>query len=409
MRKFTVIPEKLKPFEHNTSVTLLCKGGARCNGALKSFRLAMIVFSWASAVILFWVLPVIGQEPAPFKQALPGYQYSFPRDFNSHDDFRIEWWYYTGNLLDDSSRQFGYQLTFFRVALDPEKALANPSSWKIDHIYFAHMTVSDMDGDQFYFFERINRPSLGLAGAESDKLLVWNEDWVLKQEGPGQRLVASEDGTGLDLTLVPGKPLVMHGKEGISQKGEGEGNASHYFSFTRMATTGTVTIKGKPYRVSGTSWMDHEYSSNQLNSKQIGWDWFSFKLDDGTELMLYQIRLKDGGIDPYSSGTQVSSAGKPQHLKRGSYEIRSTGQWKSEHSGIEYPSGWSIHVPELDLHLTVKPDMEDQELYELRSINRSYWEGSVSVSGQSNGEPVNGKGYVELVGYGKALEEQLPD
>ncbi len=364
---------------------------------------------WLVLATLLWTLPVWGQNSAPFKQALPGYQYTFPRDFFSHDDYRIEWWYYTGNLQDEANRKFGYQLTFFRVALDPDKALVNPSRWKIDHIYFAHMTVTDLKGDRFYFFERINRPSLGLAGARSNRLHVWNEDWVLKQEGPGHRLMAVEEGTGLDLTLVPGKPLVLHGQDGVSQKGEGAGNASHYFSFTRMATTGTITIKGKSYRVSGTSWMDHEYSSNQLNPAQIGWDWFAFKLDDGTDLMLYQIRLKNGGIDPYSSGTQVTASGKPQHLKRGSYTIRPTGQWESKHSGIVYPSGWSIHVPALDLHLTITPDREDQELYQLRSINRSYWEGSVTVSGHSRGEKIVGKGYVELVGYGKALEQKLPE
>ncbi len=361
------------------------------------------------ALVLCWVFPVLSQEAAPFKQALPGYEYSFPRDFYSHEDYRIEWWYYTGNLRDETGHEFGYQLTFFRVALDPDKVLSNPSQWKIDHIYFAHMTVSDLKDEKFYFFERINRPSLGLAGAASNKLHVWNEDWQLKQEGPGHRLIALEDGTGMNLTLVPGKPLVVHGEDGVSQKGEGAGNASHYFSFTRMATTGTITIKEKIFRVSGTSWMDHEYSSNQLNPTQIGWDWFSLKLNDGTELMLYQIRLKGGGIDPYSSGTRVTSSGNPEHIKKGEYEIRATGQWQSDRSGIEYPSGWIIRIPGKNIDLTITPDMEEQELYELRSINRSYWEGSVTVGGTSNGEQVKGKGYVELVGYGKALEQQLPD
>ena len=353
------------------------------------------------------LLPVSAQKE-PFRQALPGYAYDFPRDFFSHDDYRIEWWYYTGNLADTSGREFGYQLTFFRVALDPEKSGSNPSRWSIGQIYFAHMTVSDLEEERFYFFERINRHGLDIAGADSNRLNVWNEDWLLTRQGPGQLLSAQEDGTGIELLLVPQKPLVVHGQDGVSQKGEGAGNASHYFSYTRLSTTGKVTIKGKEYTVTGTSWMDHEYSSNQLNPAQIGWDWFSIKLNDGSELMLYQIRLRDGGIDPYSSGSFIEVGGQSRHLQREAFSIQARDEWESPHSGITYPAVWDIKVPSLGIDLKVEPDMEDQELYALRSINRSYWEGSVSVRGHSGGKAVTGKGYVELVGYGKALEQTLP-
>ena len=358
---------------------------------------------------LMMTLAAAGRAEAPvFRQALPGYHYQFPRDFYSHDDYRIEWWYYTGNLEAASGRSFGYQLTFFRVALDPRALADNPSLWRLDQVYFAHLTVSDLDNERFYFFERINRPALGLAGAASDALRVWNEDWVLSGQGPAHHLTALEQGTGIDLNLVPAKPLVIHGAGGVSQKGPEPGNASHYFSFTRMNTTGTVSVRGRPYRVTGTSWMDHEYSSNQLNPDQVGWDWFSIKLDNNTELMLYQIRLKGGGIDPYSSGTFVDSRGRGHPIRRGAFQVRATGRWTSPHTGTVYPSGWEIQVPGKGVRLMVRPMMEDQELHALRSINQAYWEGSVRVEGEAAGESVTGKGYVELVGYGRPLRQTLP-
>ncbi|MBT6602030.1 MAG: carotenoid 1,2-hydratase [Nitrospina sp.] len=350
------------------------------------------------------------QESEVFSQALPGYTYRFPRDFNSHDDFRIEWWYYTGNLEEvGTSRPFGYQLTFFRVALDTTDRKINSSKWKVDHIYFAHMTLTDIDGKKFHYFERINRKGVGNAGADSERLMVWNEDWSLKSEDEKHLIEAVEVGTGIKLQLVPMKNLVFHGQNGISKKGRDPGNASHYFSYTRMKTSGTIFIEGKTYKVLGTSWMDHEYSSNQLNNELAGWDWFSLKLDDQTELMLYQLRLKAGGVDSFSSGTLVTADGVSRHLKRNEFIVRPLTEWKSKRSGIIYPSGWELELPSFRIKVKLSPDLLDQELYGLRSISASYWEGSVSIEGNVGGDLVKGKGYVELVGYGKPLLQDLPD
>lgn len=283
------------------------------------------------------------------------------------------------------------------------------SRWTLDQVYFAHFTVTDIEGERFHFFERINRSALEQAGADERSLHVWNEDWLLKQNGPVHHLIAKEKGVGIDLRLKPAKPMVIHGEDGVSQKGGAEGNASHYFSYTRMATEGTVTLGDKVFRVKGSSWMDREFSSNQLSAEQIGWDWFSLQLDNGEEWMLYQLRLKGGGIDPFSSGTHIRKDGSHQHLKKTEFEILPEDQWTSEHSGIEYPSEWVIRVPGSNANLKIIPDVAAQELFHLRSISRSYWEGSVTVSGKVDGKPVTGKGYVELVGYGKALKEQLPD
>ncbi len=355
---------------------------------------------------LFFSLPSSSAETlAPFKQALPGYSYQFPRDDFSHDEFRIEWWYYTGNLKDEKDRPFGYQLTFFRVGLD--KSIDNPSAWKIDHLYFAHMTISDIQSKRFHFFERINRKGLKNAGAESNKFHVWNEDWSLTAKDESHHLKAIEKGTGLNLKLTPIKNRVLHGKDGISKKGSGFGNASHYFSFPRMKTTGQVFLKGEAIPVKGTSWMDHEFSSNQLNDNLVGWDWFSIKLSNQTELMLYQLRDKNGGKDSHSSGTLIAPDGQSRHILHHEFSITAKKFWTSPHTQATYPAGWTLTLPEGELHVT--PDFSDQELYDLRSISGSYWEGSVSIKGKLQGKPVLGKGYVELVGYEKALKQDLPD
>ena len=378
----------------------------------KSSVLKGILWGAALLVLVFVAPPVVSQETEPassFRPALPGYEYRFPRDFFSHDDFRIEWWYYTGHLEDDAGRSFGYQLTFFRVALDGKGKVRNASQWKINHIYFAHMTLSDIENENFYFFERINRAGLGQAGAESDQLKVWNEDWSLTESGQAHHLKAREGEVDFDLKLTPSKPLVIHGRDGVSQKGDASGNASHYFTYTRMQTEGQVTLKDKTYHVKGLSWMDHEFSSNQLSDAQIGWDWFSVQLDNGTELMLYQIRKKNGAIEKNSSGTWVTADGKGTHVVLSEYSIQSEGQWVSEQSGTAYPAGWTLEVPKHGIRLKVTPEMENQELHNLRSISTSYWEGSVNVSGMVKGEPVKGKGYVELVGYTQPLKQELPE
>ncbi|MZH45482.1 MAG: carotenoid 1,2-hydratase [Nitrospinae bacterium] len=343
------------------------------------------------------------QSPGQFKQALPGYTYTFPRDDFSHDDFRIEWWYYTGNLQDENERAFGYQLTFFRIGLEGSKPINNASSWKIGNLYFAHMTVSDIYNKKFHFFERINRSGVKNAGAASDKLHVWNENWSLTSKGINHHLRAIENGTGLDLKLTPVKNRVLHGKEGISTKGSDAGNASHYFSFSRMKTHGQVFLKGEKIPVKGTSWMDHEFSSNQLNENLVGWDWFSIKLDNNTEIMLYQLRDKNGSKDPHSSGTTISADGISQHILHNEFSISPKKFWSSPHTNATYPASWELTIPGGVLNIT--PDFPDQELYDLRSISGSYWEGSVSIKGNLEGKTVKGKGYVELVGYEKALKQ----
>ena len=349
-------------------------------------------------------------QPLPkFQEAVSGYTYQFPRDDFSHDNFRVEWWYYTGNLESDKGRRFGYQLTFFRVGLEGYNPINNPSKWKVDHIYFAHMTVSDIQNKKFHFFERINRKGIKNAGAATDRFMIWNSDWNLSAEENMQKIKALENDTGIELSLIPIKKKVFHGKNGISIKGSNKGNASHYFSYTRMKTEGSIFIKGEKFQVKGSSWMDHEFSSNPLNPSLAGWDWFSIKLDNQTEIMLYQLRKKNGNTDPNSSGTFISADQNYHHLTLNEFSISNKSSWTSEKTGAIYPAVWEIDILESDIHLIITPDFSSQELYHLRSISGSYWEGSVSIKGSVGGKPVTGTGYVELVGYEKALKQELPD
>jgi predicted secreted hydrolase len=202
----------------------------------------------------------------------------------------------------------------------------------------------------------------------------------------------------LDLTQTPLKPLTIHGRNGVSQKASGLGRASHYYSFTRLKTRGVLKIGGEVLQVEGQSWFDHEFGSNQLARNQIGWDWFALQLNDGRELMLYRMRLRGGGTDPFSSGTLVEKNGKSQSLSLRDFSFQPLTTWKSPTTGATYPARWRVRVPRAKLDLTIQPVIQDQELVTARSTGISYWEGSVRVL--DNGRNI-GQGYVELTGYDK--------
>jgi predicted secreted hydrolase len=342
----------------------------------------------------------------PFRRALPGYEFRFPADHAAHPDFRTEWWYYTGHLATAQGRTFGFQLTFFRHALRrPDEA--RHSRWALHTLYFAHFAVTDEEGGTFRFQEKVSRGSLGLAGAEIGRYLVWVEDWSARLEGQGHRLRAGREDMGLDLTLVPGKRPVIHGRDGVSRKAEGEGYASHYYSITRVTVSGTLSWQGQSYPVTGEAWMDHEFGSNQLRDYQVGWDWFSVQLDNGVELMLYLIRRRDGSIDPTSSGTLIRPDGGSEHLPLSAFRVEVLGSWRSKKSGVTYPSGWRLKVPERDLDLTLVPTLVNQELMTQKSTLVNYWEGSVNITGTVAGTPVQGRGYVELTGYDTAAKPEI--
>jgi len=333
-----------------------------------------------------------------FRLALPGYSFRFPRDHASHPEFQTEWWYYTGHL-NAGERWYGYELTFFRVGIDSTHTPAH-SAWGRT-VQFAHLALTDENGRRFSFDQRLGRPALGMAGADTARYHVWIDDWSagLEPDGITHRLTAFTSGFGIDLMLRPDKPVVIHGENGVSQKSAGLGRASHYLSFTRMGSRGRMVVGEDTLAVTGTSWMDHEFGSNQLGGGQVGWDWFAIQLDDGRELMLYQLRRANGSVEPMSSGTWIARDGATQHLPRSAYTITSDRTWKSTRTGAVYPAGWTVRVPAHDLELTIQPVLSDQELVLEGPIGVRYWEGSVRVTGLASGKPVTGRGYVELTGY----------
>jgi predicted secreted hydrolase len=336
-----------------------------------------------------------------WKQALPGYEFSFARDHASHPDYKIEWWYYTGNVVTPDNHRFGYQLTFFRVGVD--KAPANPSRWAVRDLFMAHLAVTDISGQKFRFTEKINRAGIGWAGAATDSYRVWNEDWEARQNEQGQMMLhAMQDGIGLELTLDQGKPPVIHGARGISRKGAQAGNASHYYSLTRMPTRGAIVIDGQRYEVTGLSWMDHEFGTSFLEKEQRGWNWLSLQLDDQTELMLYEFRRSDGQRDPHTSGTFVDSSGQAATITASEFTLTPEAQWRSPKTGASYPVVWKVSIPSRRIELTVRAAVNDQELETRESTRVNYWEGAIEVTGTKDGKPVQGRGYLEMTGYAGA-------
>jgi len=341
--------------------------------------------------------------PAAWRLALPGWPYEFPRDHQPHPDFKTEWWYFTGNLHDSAGRPFGYQVTFFRQGIRPPGVRAGTTSrLLVNDLPFAHSCISDPQGKRFLFQQRISRGVLGQSGFGEGERLAWIDDWsLLLHKDQTFHLQAANDETSLTLDLSNARSSwVIHGQNGVSQKAAGEGHASHYYSGTRMRSTGSLVLGGKRFQVEGESWFDHEWATNQLTPEQAGWNWFSVQLEDGTELMLYQMRLKSGGIDPASSGTFVAADGQARHLVRDDYRLTPLRFWTSAKTHARYPAAWRIEVPALYLDLEVETPLPDQELA-LPSI--SYWEGMIDLKGNRDGHPVKGHGYMELTGYAGAL------
>jgi predicted secreted hydrolase len=331
--------------------------------------------------------------------------FSFPQDFGPHPDYQTEWWYYTGNLAGPDGRPFGYQLTFFRRALLPEGEEApRTSDWAVNQVYLAHFTLTDVQGGQFHYYEHFARGAAGLAGAVVDPAFqVWLDNWSVSQVSEGKyQLQAETDGLQIQLTMTDLKGPILEGIDGFSQKGPDPGSASYYFSQTRLESSGMLTLGGQTFQVKGTSWMDHEFSTSALSGDQVGWDWFSLQLSDGSELMVYILRHADGSADSYSQGMLIRPDGSTRWLGPEDYRITSLAHWKSPHSGANYPSDWRVEVPGEQIDLTVKPRLADQEL----RVSFTYWEGAVAVKGTRAGQAIGGCGYVELTGYAGSMQGQ---
>jgi predicted secreted hydrolase len=325
-------------------------------------------------------------------------EFRFPEDHGAHPDYRTEWWYLTGNLQTESGRHFGFQMTFFRFAIAAEPA-ERASAWATDQLWMAHFAVTDTEAGRFHADEKFERQALGLAGAETTPFRVWLDDWELASTGDGGwfplRLVADGGGFALDLEIAAGKPLVLQGEDGLDPKGPEPGNASYYYSFTRLPAAGRVRTGDDDYAVDGLVWMDREWSTSVLGPGVEGWNWFAIQLDDGYDLMYYRLRQTDGGTAPHSGGILVDPDGQVV-ARYGASEARleATGYWTSPQTSVRYTVAWRLQVPRLGIDLDVTPRLPEQEL----DVAVRYWEGAIIVDGERDGGRVSGVGYAEHAG-----------
>jgi predicted secreted hydrolase len=360
-------------------------------------------------IVLLACLVVMSLVPATaaesqFQNAVPGRVFAFPRDHGKHPEFQTEWWYFTGNL-DSENHQWGFQLTFFRRALVREP-VRKDSSWAVRDIYPAHFALTDVTRGRFFHTDLLSREGPGLAGAGSEDLNVYVKNWTAVRDGETIHLKAQKDTYALELSLTPEKPPLLHGDRGFSRKGDSEKQASYYYSMTRLKVRGTITFDGQTRQVNGYAWMDHEFSSGILDENQVGWDWFSIQLDDGTELMAFHLRKKDGTFErPF--GTFVPKQGEVASLESDSIIITPVETWVSPNTGTKYPSRWKLEIPGKKISLELTPLVHDQELVTGRSTAVTYWEGAVSAKGLSDGKAVTGRGYVELTGYAHSMAGRL--
>ncbi len=323
--------------------------------------------------------------------------FNFPIDHGPHPGYRHEWWYATGNLDGPSGRRFGYQLTFFRLALAPEKNTAENrqrSHWKTPLAFAAHFAVTDVQNNDFHFSHRYSRGDGRLAGAKGTPVRVWLEDWSFEQSEGDWKIKVHDGDINLNLDLKPTKPPIFNGQEGLSRKSSAPGNATYYYSLPRLESRGTLEIKGQPYKVEGLTWLDREWGTSALANDQQGWDWYALHLSDGSDLMFYNLRKMDGSKHEFSAGTWVAPDGKTTAISAEDITIDVTDYWQSPLGG-RYPSGWQLSWPEQKIELTIKPVIDDQELDTLPR----YWEGAVDVSGNRSGNRLTGRGYVEMTGY----------
>ena len=367
---------------------------------------------WLFPFLRLLVLPLVSSAATPlttsdgFAVPQPGRQFVFPRDHGSHPEFKIEWWYVTGHLFAKDGRRFGYQATFFRRSA-PGTAT---NTLVKDQLYLAHMAVLDERSGKFLHQERINRAGWD-AGSATNGLDVFNGPWRLAMTDPKSGTMSLAGGVraeaAFSLTLKPTKPLVVFGTNGVSRKGADPTASSHYLTFTRLETSGTLRVGSETIAVTGLSWMDHEISSSQLDDAQAGWDWTAVQLDDGTELMIYVLRRKDGSIDRFSTLAHVDREGRVSQVPADQFGWKPLGQWKSPVTGGVYPAGIEVRVPEgfgSERVLRLEPLAAAQELTgDLGGV--SYWEGACRVRNAAG--KVVGSAFLELTGYSDDLADRM--
>ncbi|MFN0280211.1 MAG: lipocalin family protein [Pyrinomonadaceae bacterium] len=353
--------------------------------------------------VLEGIADLLGNKGETLREPPTDGQVKLPDDLFAKRDVQTEWWYYTGHCKTQRGREFGFELVFFKRRTDRDRLGIFPMTILANPMYFAHFAFSDITGQRFRYdhvrsFDKPLDVPVRFSETTCDVKLG---DWSLREIAGKHILHATlEDGVVFDAVLESSKPLVLNGDggNGIARKGDG---ASNHFSFTRMNVTGQISESNKIETFTGSAWMDREFGSWEHGV----WDWFSIQFNDGTELMLYQFRTKTGEMDGESTGTYVARDGTCTYLKRSDFEIEVLSTWISPNSGAEYPAGWQIRVPSLDIEVSLTPLIDDQELDTRGSTMIVYWEGVCDVAGFKNKAAVDGRAYAELVGYDLSHEK----
>ena len=332
--------------------------------------------------------------------ALPAKTLVFPRDRGSHPDFKTEWWYVTGHCTS-GGREFGFQLTFFRSRVESTQAMA--SKFAAKQLMFAHAAVTDVQGKKLLHDQRIARDGFGVAASSQADMAVKLRDWSLHAEGKRYVAELPANDFGLKLQMTEVQAVLLQGNNGLSRKGPNDKQASYYYSQPHLATTGSLRVGGKTFEVTGTAWLDHEWSQELLAPGAVGWDWIGMNLVDGSALTAFRLRDKDGSAlwDGGSFRSTTSSGAESLYVfSRGEVIFKPTRFWKSPLTQTTYPVEWLVRTP-ADFY-TVKAVIDNQELDSRQSTGAIYWEG-LSELINSHGQKV-GSGYLEMTGYAKPLQ-----
>ncbi len=328
--------------------------------------------------------------------ALPRKPLQFPRDHGAHPDFRTEWWYVTGHASTAAGRAFGFQVTFFRSRVDAAQGMQ--SAFAAKQLVFAHAAVTDVQGNKLLHDQRIAREGFDIATAGTADTQLKLRDWSLVREGPAYRARISAQDFTLDFTFAPTQAVLLQGDQGLSRKGPDARQASYYYSQPQLKTQGTLTLRGDPLAVTGTAWLDHEWSEELMHPEAVGWDWIGMNFMDGSALTAFRLRRRDGST-LWDGGSFRTAAGTPYIASPGETQFRPQRTWKSPLSQAVYPVEWMVRTP-ADFY-TVRAVIDNQELDSRNSTGAIYWEGLSDLI-DSNGRKV-ARGYLEMTGYAGKL------
>jgi Predicted secreted hydrolase len=347
------------------------------------------------------ITELLGTENEEFTGAQKPWRITFPNDHGVHPDTQMESWYFTGNVATKQGRWFGFQLTFFRFALEPpHDGPARASAWAAREVYRGHFALTDVAYERFHAYERFSRAALDLSGANTSPVRIWLEDWSVEvaqhdEEDPIFRLRAAADDVHIVLNLRSEKAVILPGDGEASRNSTSAAGSFHSYMLTRMRAQGSVRVKGRTFDVQGLAWLDRAWGQVPLPEGQVVWDRFLLQLDDGREIVGLRLRRRDGSGALIDTGVLVERNGVVHRLGRGELAIEVLDDWESPKDATRYPARWRFRIPSQALELDITPHVADQEM----DFSLRYWGGTVRITGRADGGAVRGNGYVELTGY----------